>query len=70
MKLSLIIFPFILFNYDVGIARMTDNEPGIPTQGMEEVVREWNIEDREYGEWSSNEFLYLIVNHFSNLKRC
>ena len=43
---------------------MTDNEPGIPTQGMEEVDREWNIEDREYGEWSSNEFLYLIVNHF------
>ena len=50
MKLRLIIFPFILFNYDVGIARMTDNEPTIQTQGMGEVDRQWNIEDREYGE--------------------
>jgi len=49
MKLSLIIFPFILFNYDVGIARITDNEPGMQTQGIEEVDREWNAEDREYG---------------------
>ena len=50
MKLTLIIFPFILFNYDVGIARMTDNEPTIQAQGMGEVDRQWNIEDREYGE--------------------
>ena len=56
MKLRLIIFPFILFNYDVGIARMTDNEPGIQTQGIEEVDREWNTEDREYGELYCNEF--------------
>ena len=59
MKLSLIIFPFILFNYDIGIARMTDNEPGIRTQGIEEVDREWNIEDREYGELSSNVFSHF-----------
>ena len=56
MKLILIIFPFILFNYDVGIARMTDNEPGLQTQGIEEVDREWNAEDREYGELYCNEF--------------
>ena len=58
MKLGLIIFPFILFNYDAGLARMTDNKPAIQTQGMEEayMARERNIEDQEYGELSSKDF--------------
>ena len=38
---------------------MTDNEPGIRTHGIEEVDREWNIEDREYGELSSNVFSHF-----------
>ena len=50
MKLSLIIFLFVLFNCDVGIARTTDDEPVIPTQRIEEVDREWKIKDRENGE--------------------
>ena len=38
---------------------MTDNEPSIRTQEIEEVDREWNIEDREYGKLSSNMFSYF-----------
>ena len=38
---------------------MTNNEPTIQAQGMGEVDRQWNIEDREYGELSSNIFSYF-----------